>query len=752
MAEAGNRIDAAGGGEVAYNSGRVQGAMQAGAMEADNLNVKSIDAIHSGSVSQASSKLGGVAGYSDITPETAFNAGELSGKSKARTDIGTLEGAGTKGVDNYLEGIENQAAQKASSIASFGKKVSLSDAIDAGEYEGGSTASKVVGAKRHMSMNSNWQDDLDEMAKKDSDVKMGTAASIRDAKSKNGDGVYITTSADAEAVKVAQTMGALKSYGGSIDEHARVAGIDSNLKTTEQMKILGEKLKEGDAKDGLHSDTQKIADAIEKLANIAGTKAGAQTRSDISSIKEAKGPEGFKELQATLAEGQTAKSLSTINSFNNKDAYVDAQKKEGVTSFGKMGVTYDNTKAFLEKENRDSSPEAIAAELKKEESNIDFMKRFPARLANAAQSGNNWLLNKAENLTGFDINRDGNIGSGKPSGLISQGVGIATAGLLMQEAYSRFRGQGGGALTKFGKGLYNKFDNLVGNKPSNQSTNGSTDNSNYTDNTKNNYNPSNDGVDNNRDIHNKTSNTNYGGGMNENHPAHPSNKSILSKMSKNIKPSTKAGVALAATLAAGASAYEYLTGNLGEDISNASDWLTSSHGPTNGRNIPGSSQYNKGSGPSISGETAMGAIDLGFAAASGAFGALFTPSSLGAADFDNMSSMRAMSTLPGVAPIGQALTQQITQGASHNVAAIRASGGGGTSIVRTMGGEMPITTNSGRLTLGTTGTNVPTSDYQQAMLNQEKRFQVPFYLKLCIKSKLNFFRIIVCCLFMIFLL
>ena len=170
-----------GGGATAYQSGLVQGTLQAGNVEAESMMVSKIDSLH--------------------------------------------------------EGTKNQSLQKLSSTSSFGEKVSSADAIKAGEYEGGVAASKVEGAKRHMALNENWQDDLNTLAKKDSDSKVGAAVAINMGKEKFGDAAYITSTAASELSNLTQSIKRIETQGG-IEESAKISGVDSAMKAKEQKEVF----------------------------------------------------------------------------------------------------------------------------------------------------------------------------------------------------------------------------------------------------------------------------------------------------------------------------------------------------------------------------------------------------------------------------------------------------------------------------------------------------------------------------------
>jgi hypothetical protein len=264
-----NSLDSNGGGSTAYNSGVVQGTASAATMEADSASIANLDSIHSGTFKQAAKKLSTTAAFGDsISTEDAMHAGDIAGASMANADKGTISGVNAHGMDNYLKGIKNQAAQKASSVGEFGSKISEADAIIGGTYDGGAMASKITGAKRHMSLNSDWRDDLNELANKDADSKIGTASAIKKGKALNGDAAYITSAEGAELANLSKSISAINAQGG-VDNYAKVAGIDSELKSSEQLKILGDKLKEGGAKDGLESSSQKIASGLLSLPSFS---------------------------------------------------------------------------------------------------------------------------------------------------------------------------------------------------------------------------------------------------------------------------------------------------------------------------------------------------------------------------------------------------------------------------------------------------------------------------------------------------
>jgi len=96
-----------------------------------------------GTGAMMANKLGSDIGYGKtVSAESAKVYGELSGEAKGHADKGTYEGAVATGTDNYLKGMENQAAKKSGSTASYGKKTSLKEAIDAGRFEGLLSAGK----------------------------------------------------------------------------------------------------------------------------------------------------------------------------------------------------------------------------------------------------------------------------------------------------------------------------------------------------------------------------------------------------------------------------------------------------------------------------------------------------------------------------------------------------------------------------------------------------------------------------------
>lgn len=76
------------GSQMAFNSGRIQGAIQASSIEADDASIESLKAIHDGAFKQARKKLGSTAGYgaSDISGDEAFNSGQFEGSMSAAGD------------------------------------------------------------------------------------------------------------------------------------------------------------------------------------------------------------------------------------------------------------------------------------------------------------------------------------------------------------------------------------------------------------------------------------------------------------------------------------------------------------------------------------------------------------------------------------------------------------------------------------------------------------------------------------------
>ena len=137
------------------------------------------------------------------------------------------------------------------------------------------------------------------------------------------------------------TKAAIDKKGGKghdrISKAADVDAVDAGLRAASQKSILDSNLKEGGAKNGLDSSADKIAAAIEKLANTAGTKAGAQTRADMASIATAGNGEKFKELQANNARLKTDSLIGTtqgdLNKMNNDNFFQKLVNKhrEGLT-------------------------------------------------------------------------------------------------------------------------------------------------------------------------------------------------------------------------------------------------------------------------------------------------------------------------------------------------------------------------------------------------------------------------------------
>jgi hypothetical protein len=115
--------------------GRARASMSVGEIEGtlEATDKFGLEALRDSKKDMTAKGLASMVGYGEsVNTEQAMAYGELSGKAQARGDKGTYEGAVVKGIDNYLKGVENQSAQKASSTATYGKETTLREAIDSG--------------------------------------------------------------------------------------------------------------------------------------------------------------------------------------------------------------------------------------------------------------------------------------------------------------------------------------------------------------------------------------------------------------------------------------------------------------------------------------------------------------------------------------------------------------------------------------------------------------------------------------------
>ena len=282
VSEFASRIESAGGGQVAHNSGRMQGALQASSIEADSLNIDSINAVHDGGKSQASKKLGGIAGYADIGASEAFDAGVVGGRSAASSDKGTLKGVEKGGIENYLKGIEAQSAQKVSETAGFGKNIDLNKAMNK-SFDDGSV-------KAH---NTNATDDLREKLKnsKDKDIKWSAQ--------KIGKGQAV--SAVHNETKAQGTFNALNKDGDYLDAFEKASSGSEEQGRVGENTLLG------------------IGNKWEKLSN----------KERMSMMKK---------VQENAEVGEFGKIESTNAEIHKHKGGVDGAIKDMVTSAQQQGI------------------------------------------------------------------------------------------------------------------------------------------------------------------------------------------------------------------------------------------------------------------------------------------------------------------------------------------------------------------------------------------------------------------------------
>ena len=154
----------------------------------------------------------------------------------------------------------------------------------------------------------------------------------------------------SEASKYASMIEATKTFG-SPEKQEDFAKASTRVKTASDMSVLENNLTEAGKKlnmsneeaeklgktfgRGASSELTRVAD---KLASTAGTKAGAQTSSDIASIKTAGGRQGYISLMTKSATEKTDTLKSTINAKEHID-YID--ENGNLSDLAKSGVAVD---------------------------------------------------------------------------------------------------------------------------------------------------------------------------------------------------------------------------------------------------------------------------------------------------------------------------------------------------------------------------------------------------------------------------
>ncbi|WP_188109524.1 hypothetical protein, partial [Sulfurimonas indica] len=116
-------MQSAGGGNVAFRGGQVEGAVQAANVEAESANYDKMGSIHSGAAKQASKKLNSMAAYGDnISAPDANYAGTLEGIKSAHSDIGNVKAVknDVNGMKHFKEGAEMSARMQTNKMMGVG--------------------------------------------------------------------------------------------------------------------------------------------------------------------------------------------------------------------------------------------------------------------------------------------------------------------------------------------------------------------------------------------------------------------------------------------------------------------------------------------------------------------------------------------------------------------------------------------------------------------------------------------------------
>ncbi|NOQ32514.1 MAG: hypothetical protein GQ570_15520 [Helicobacteraceae bacterium] len=363
MAEFGSRLDAAGGGAVANNSGKIQGAIQASTVEADSLQVGKIESIADGTKNQAVKKLENTSAYGQgTTTNDAMRAGQSEGATAAAKDktiasdnellahakaLGNdsalkqiagsegliksgafnAEGEANKGDKEYAkyeQGLVNQsriAANKTMGIGKLGELSSedMSDIQRVGAQGVVSEIAKGDGFQKgkYKGDISKYKEDMSDIEKSKSDSTFGQAKGVRENYKK---GVSYSDNAEHGETSKQQSTKAKLDVQGGVKGATAVDVADASVKAKMQQSALDGSLQQHlmSKEGGGHSKeaAEKMTDAI-----LSGGKGAAEA---MANALKSVGSQAF-----ALSAGKTGAditSVETANKIYGDDGYVGLQK------------------------------------------------------------------------------------------------------------------------------------------------------------------------------------------------------------------------------------------------------------------------------------------------------------------------------------------------------------------------------------------------------------------------------------------
>jgi hypothetical protein len=368
MSSYGNNMDIS----TARIAGEAEGVMQAKGVQAtaDASSMFGNEALGAGAYNQNMQKMAGMATFgAGATQEDAVKSGIAQGLKQtgvAQADSHLLDRLGSqlqsaamtnsiaKGLDEakQAKALQSQFGEDLGGVGTFERKELTQDAqskID--EHQRVIDDKNMSKAQKDMALSGisqvkndkdSWttaQESMtyDQMASNEASSKL--ASRMGGAKAFDDIGHDMQASnAQFGALSQALTTAAKIQQQGGLDNALKVDVADARIKAAEQAETIGNRLKEADAKDGLDSSADKIASAIEKLANTTGTMVGSKTRSDMRSIDTAGGSEEYKEMSA----GKSAKmTSSTIESLSAEKTAGLINEDGTLTDMGALGTRID---------------------------------------------------------------------------------------------------------------------------------------------------------------------------------------------------------------------------------------------------------------------------------------------------------------------------------------------------------------------------------------------------------------------------
>lgn len=333
------------------------------------------------SVASGYETLSGVASAKQIANNTSvtdnISHGTLSG-AKSASDIEMsgkfIADEGQVGLDSFTKGAQVQSLRDKYATSGMGNSLSLDDAEKLGTSSASMQAEqdkKMYNSREKLGllnsdsyatdlaktsmenrfdkesaefagvgrakMNSSDLNALNDMSKGKFEEGLISAGVYSSKAMTNGElrDDYIDAVKGSEASKIGSMIATTKGMGGSENQEA-FATASSYVKAKEDVGAFQGKLQEaGMSKDEAENFGKKAGEAFTrtldnaatKLASLAETKSGAQTRSDIQSINAAGGDEGYRSLMATKAVGDIASLATTIDEAEGKGGYVEFMKK-----------------------------------------------------------------------------------------------------------------------------------------------------------------------------------------------------------------------------------------------------------------------------------------------------------------------------------------------------------------------------------------------------------------------------------------